>query len=151
MGLTLLSGVPLIYVVTSAGEHRNPVVELGINNFAEEIGTELDEDYIIKNSGPGKRFPDGLTCTCQTNILCLCEWSKNGSMASDILNYILETLDHLDIFDRISRVTHVLLIDGHGNRLGLPCLQYLKKSRSPLGYHYRDSIQHYLVAGWRPQ
>ena len=33
--LTLLSGVPLMCVVTFSGKCRNPVVELGIDPFAE--------------------------------------------------------------------------------------------------------------------
>ena len=50
-----------------AGKRRSPVVELVINLFTDKIRTDLNEDYIAKHSGPGKRFPGGPTCTYQNN------------------------------------------------------------------------------------
>ena len=52
-------------VVIFSGKRRNPVVELRIDTFAEEIGTELDEDYIIKNSGLENQFPSDPVCVYQ--------------------------------------------------------------------------------------
>jgi len=70
----LLSGIPLLCDVIFAEKRWSPLVKLGINHFTEEIGTELDKDYIVKNSGSRKRFPDGPTCTYQNkNTSRLCE------------------------------------------------------------------------------
>ena len=132
LGITLLSSVPLMRVVIFGGKRWNPVVELRINPFVEEIGTELDEYYILKNSGPGKQFPGGphplLHIPTSNKISCLYEWSEKGSTPSDILKNILETLDHLDLFDRTNRVTSVAILDGYGSCLGLQFLQYLNNS-----------------------
>ena len=46
IGLTLLSEEPLICVVIFAGKRRNPVVEMGIDPQAEEVGSVLDEDSV---------------------------------------------------------------------------------------------------------
>ena len=46
LGLTLLSGEPLMCVVIFAGKRRNPVVEMGIDPQAEEVGSVLDEDSV---------------------------------------------------------------------------------------------------------
>ena len=35
-------------VVIFAGKWRNPVVERGVDPRAEEVGSVLDEDYIVK-------------------------------------------------------------------------------------------------------
>ena len=59
LGLTLLSGKPLMCVVIFVGKRCSPVVEMEIDPRAEEVGPVLDEDYIIKNCGKCKRFLRG--------------------------------------------------------------------------------------------
>ena len=44
LGLTLLSGVSLMCVVIFAGKRRNPVLEMGVDPFSEEIGSQNDAD-----------------------------------------------------------------------------------------------------------
>ena len=93
---------------------------------AEEVGSVLDEDYIVKNCGEGKRFPGEPTCTYRVkDIPCLCQWIPKGSMTSEILNTIVHTLEVLEIFYRSSDISSTLLLGGHGSRLHLPFLQYV--------------------------
>ena len=126
LGLTLLSGEALMCVVIFSGKRRNTMVETGIDMFAEEFGQVSDRDYILKNSGKNKRFPGGPTCTHRgIDIPCLCEWTENGSVTSDILRKILNVLDELQVFDRTIGITPVVLLDGHGSRFQLPFLQYI--------------------------
>ena len=49
LDLTLLTKDTLTCVVIFYGFRCNLVVEMGIDLFAEEIGCELDDNYIIKN------------------------------------------------------------------------------------------------------
>ena len=126
LGLTLLSGDALMCVVIFSGKRRNTMVETGIDMFAEEFGEVSDKDYILKNSGKNKRFPGGPTCTHRgIDIPCLCEWTENGSITSDILRKVLNVLDELLVFDRTTGITPVVLLDGHGSRVQLPFLQYI--------------------------
>ena len=101
LGLTLLTGAPLMCVMIFAGKRRNAMVELGIDPFAKDVGDVTDVDYIMKNKGPGKRFPGGPTCYHNGKAIpCFCAWSEKGSMTTEILTRILETFDHLEVFHR---------------------------------------------------
>ena len=113
-------------VIIFAGKRRNALVELGIDPFAEDIGEVTDEDYVMKNKGPGKRFPGGPSCKHNgKEIPCFCAWSEKGSMTTEILTRILETLDHLQVFDRSRGIKPFLMLDGHGSRYGIPFLRYI--------------------------
>ena len=126
LGLTLLTGEPLMCVVIFAGLRRNPQYEMGVDPRVEPVGNIDDEDYVLKNMGKGKLFPGGPSCTYRgKHIPCMCAWSPKGSMTSDILRDIVKTLDTLDIFDRSTGIKPVLLLDGHGSRMELPFLQYI--------------------------
>ena len=126
LGLTLLSGEPLVYVIIFVGKRRNPVVEMEIDPRTEEVGSVLDEDYIFKSFGEGRRFPGGPACTYRgKKIPCIHQWSPKVSMTSEILKTIVYTLDILEIFDRSSGISPTLLLDGHGSRLQLLFLQYV--------------------------
>ena len=46
-------------------------------------------------------------------------------MTTDILTRILETLDHLEVFDRSTGINHYLMLDGHVSRMGIPFLRYI--------------------------
>ena len=48
LGLTLLSGLPLMCVVIFAVKRDNPVLETSVDPFAEEVGSQNDADYMIK-------------------------------------------------------------------------------------------------------
>ena len=50
-------------------------------------------------------------------IPCLYRWIKKGSITAEILTEILETLDHMEVFNQQDGATPFLLIDGHRSRL----------------------------------
>ena len=145
LGLTLLNGPPLMCVVIFAGMRRNPQYEMGVDPRVEPVGNVDDEDYVLKNMGKGKLFPGGPSCTYRgKNIPCMCAWSPKGSMTSEILKNILKTLDTLEIFDRSTGITPLLLLDGHGSRMELPFLQYINDPlhlwRALIGVPYGTSL-----------
>ena len=57
MGLTSLTGEPVMCVVIFSGKKPNALCELGLDLSAETFGSPDDPDYMQNNSGPGKRFP----------------------------------------------------------------------------------------------
>ena len=92
------------------------MVELGVNLFAEDISEVTEDDFIMKNKGPGKQFTGGPTYYHDGKVIpCMCEWSEKGSMTIEILTKILETLDHLEVFDRSTGINPFLILDGNGN------------------------------------
>ena len=126
LGLTAISGDPVMCVVIFTGTRENRLWETGIDAFAETEGRVSDADYFEKNSGKNKRFPGGPTCTCQgKEVPCLTRWSPSGSITSAILVDILSTLDHIGVFDRSNGKVPFLLLDSHGSRLRLDFLRYI--------------------------
>mmetsp|Transcript_25328 Transcript_25328/g.29834 ORF Transcript_25328/g.29834 Transcript_25328/m.29834 type:complete len:143 (+) Transcript_25328:1172-1600(+) len=122
----MLTGDPLMCVVIMAGERPKAEVETGIDMFAETIGSIDDDDYFLKNSGKGKKFPGGPTCMVHgIKVPCLVRWSPKGSMTSEILVDICATLDHLKVFDRSNGAMPFFLLNGHGSRVELPFLEYV--------------------------
>ena len=123
LGLTLLTGEPLMCVIIFSGENEKTFVETGVDPNCEKIyGLETDYDFVLKNTGKGKLFPTGPECTYKgKKIPCMCQWSPNGSMTGEILRDIVSTLDqHDDLFDRKDGKKPFLLVDGHGSRLSEP-------------------------------
>ena len=57
LGLTLLTGQPLMCVLIMAGDTPKTEVETGIDIFVGQIGAPSDPDYVFKNTGDGRRFP----------------------------------------------------------------------------------------------
>ena len=105
------------------------MVELGVDPFVKDFGDVTDADYLRKNMGPGKRFPGGPSCFVGgKEVPCMCAWSENGSMTSEILTTIVKTLDILQVLDRSSGINPFILLDGHGSRLGLPFLRYINST-----------------------
>ena len=49
-------------------------------------------------------------------------------MTIEILTTIVETLDLLDVFDHLTGINPILLLDGHGSRFELPFLNYINYS-----------------------
>ncbi len=99
----------------------------GIDIFADVIGKETDEDYIANNSGQGKRFPMGPTCSFRgKEVPCVVANTENGPITSELLVAFLEHMDRLELFPRTDpNVKPFLLLDGHGSRLELPFLKYI--------------------------
>ena len=95
--------------------------------------------------GKGKLFTGGPSCSYRgKNIPCMCAWSPKGYMTSEILKNIVKTLDTLEIFDRFTGITPLLLLDGHGSRMELPFPQYINDPlhlwRALIGVPYGTSL-----------
>ena len=76
LGLTLISGKPLMCITIFARESPSTITETELDLNAETIGSLSDEGFFAEYSGPGKRFPGGTTCNFRgMYIPCLCRWS----------------------------------------------------------------------------
>lgn len=81
MGLTVLTGDPVMCVVIFTGKKTNTLCETGLELSAETFGSPDDHDYFKKSSGPGKRFPRGPTCKyLGKEVPCFCAWSEKGEL-----------------------------------------------------------------------
>ena len=126
MGITAFTGEIVMCVIIFAGLKPNALYETGFDPFAARTGDWEDKDFLEKNTGQGKMFPCGPTCTFKgRDIPCFCRWSANGSVTSKILKEILETLDFYGVADREGGTLPFLLLDGHGSRFELPFLDYI--------------------------
>jgi hypothetical protein len=115
IGLTALTGEPVMCIVIIQGKERKIEIELGIDYSAHWEGSPDDADFVAKNIGPGKRFPGGPTCHFRgKDIPCLVRMSESGGINGDILLDIFKTLDHYEVFDdaRKAGKTPMVLIDG---------------------------------------
>jgi hypothetical protein len=91
----------------------------------EEIEKMKDEH----RNGVDRMFLFGQTCTFNdievpTFVTC----SKNGSTTSQLINNMLQKMDHLEIFYRGDMVTPFLLCDGRGSWFKEPFLEYTLES-----------------------
>jgi len=94
MGLTLLSGDPVMCILIIAGKKPSALVELRINNDATMVGKEGDEDFFENNCGKDKLFPGGPTCEVRgKTVPCFIRWNEKGGMTSTIFKEALEQLD----------------------------------------------------------
>lgn len=59
LGITLLTGEALMCVLIISGKFPSAEIETGIDICAVDIFETTDEDDLVKNTGPGKRFPCG--------------------------------------------------------------------------------------------
>ena len=53
IGLTALTGVPVMCVIIIEGKRPNGSIEAGIDITIQPKGDSYDHDFILKNSGPG--------------------------------------------------------------------------------------------------
>ena len=78
------------------------------------------------NSGPGKLYPGGPTCTLRgIEVPCFIRWSEKGSITSEILKEALAELDRLGVLPRVNGVKPFLLVNGHSSRFELEFLGYI--------------------------
>ena len=123
---TTLDGKPLMCCVIFTGVRANAMCETGLDLSVDTVGDPSDDDFFEKNSGKGKRFPGGPSCSVRgIEVPCFCRWSKKGGITTDILTDILKELDHRNLFPRLNDLTPFVLLDGHGSRFGLPFLEYI--------------------------
>ena len=79
LGLTALTGKPLMCVIIFAGTKEHAIVESGLELSAPTFGIPPDPGFFEINSGKGKRFHGGPTCKFKgKQIPCLCQWIKKG-------------------------------------------------------------------------
>ena len=62
IGLTDLTGEPLIAAIILQGKRPKASLEAGIDINIDPIGNATDSDYLQKKSGPNKYFPGGPVC-----------------------------------------------------------------------------------------
>ena len=130
IGLTALTGEPVMCVLIIEGKRPNPSIEAGIDIRVSPTGSFSDNDFLLKNCGNGKYFPGGPECTFRgKKVPAFIRWHESASITSEILVEMLQTIDALDLFPRKEGVKPFLLLDGHGSRLQLPFLQYINKPK----------------------
>jgi len=125
--VTNLVGVTVLITIIFAGDQMKASWALGIDALAENIS--VDEDGIFE-LGEGKVFPGGPSCFVNgVEIPCLCVCSSNGSVTEEILTQILQKLDEYKLTKRdLSESLYpMLIVDGHGSRLGLQFLSYINE------------------------
>ena len=126
IGLTALTGVPVMCIIILEGKRPNGSIEAGIDITIQPKGAPSDHDFILKNSGPGCYYPGGPECWYRgKKVPALVRWHESGSITSEILVDILKTIDSYELFPRNDGVKPFLLLDGHGSRLELPFLNYI--------------------------
>jgi hypothetical protein len=126
LGFTAATGEAIMCAIIVAGKTIKPEVITGLDAFASKIGNESDPDFITKNSGPGKIYPNGPTCVFKgKEVPCKVCNTENSSITSELLVQFLQHMDDLNLFPRDDGVKPFLLLDGHGSRLELPFLQYV--------------------------
>jgi hypothetical protein len=87
-------------VIIEGSKIRSDIVT-GMDIFATKIGDELDEDFIEKNTGPGKLFPCGPKCTYRgIKVPCMVACSEGGGISSEILVQFLMHMDKLNLFPK---------------------------------------------------
>ena len=95
IGLTATSDDSVIAIIIFAAE------ELTFEQQTRhDIHVPFDQGLlIVANSGPGKTFPGGPSCTFRGKVIpALITSSKKGSITSKILKHAFERLDQLNIY-----------------------------------------------------
>ena len=121
IGLTSLTGQPMMSIVIIQGTMHNQAAEIGFNVTVQINGIPTDADFFMKNSGPGKYFLGGPVCHFrETEIHPLVQLSKSGSI-SENLGTVLKTLDALEVNPRSDgHPQPFVMVDGQQSWLQLP-------------------------------
>ena len=95
--------------------------------MGHDIRVPFDQGLLIaENSGPGKTFSGGSSCTFRGKVIpALITASTKGSITSEILKHAFERLDQLNIYPRTPQLTPFALFDAHNSRLQVPFLRYI--------------------------
>jgi hypothetical protein len=134
LGLTLLTGNPIMCVVIIDGKNDDLLVRTGVDMDCKtyyEKNTEEgeDDDTFIKNMGKGLQYLCGPTCCYDgIEIPCMVAFNPGGGMTAPILTDIFRTLDKLAIFTHKNGIRPFVLLDGHSTRFGLEFLEYINKT-----------------------
>ena len=134
IGITLLDGTPVMCVVIFAATILRGHEATGYDQFAEHVGHADDADFIAKNSGKGKLFPGGPTCTVdRKEFPTLVRWTPSGTVTGQILRDIFQALDKLDLMDRSTGATPMAILDGHQSRFHTDLLRYIHNEKHRWG------------------
>ena len=86
IGLTALTGEPVMCFLIIEGKRPNPSIEAGIDIRVTPTGSFSDSDFILKNCGNGKYFPGGPECTFrERKVPVFIQWHKSASVTSETL------------------------------------------------------------------
>jgi hypothetical protein len=123
LGSTSATGQPFLCSIIFACKELEPMMIQGLDPFATWERNDCDVD---KNTGPGKRHPQGPQCHFNgITVPCFCACSESGSITGELLAEMLRYIDKLNFFDHSDGVLPFLLPDGHGSSFKLPFLEYI--------------------------
>ena len=127
VGLTALTGDPVMCIIIIQGKEMKAHVESGIDISVNPDGDPNGPSFFIDNYGEGKYFPGGPTCIFKgKKIPAMVRWHPSGSITSEFLTDALKELDVRNVMPRSNpNVKPFILLDGHSSRLELPFLQYI--------------------------
>jgi len=98
LGFTTASGEAVMCAIIFAAKEMDPLWVQGLDPFTEWEGEEFD---IERNTGRGKRHPEGPECKFKgISVPCFCGYSESGSITSHLLAAMLKFMDGLNLFDR---------------------------------------------------
>ena len=134
IGVTLMSGEPLMCVIIITGKNHDVLVEMGLdvtqllNIDDDDLHNQNLSDFIRSNHGEGNLFPGAPTCVYKDKVIpAYVTFSESGGITATILTNIFRRFDSLEIFDeeRSNGIIPFVLLDGHGSRFELKFLEYI--------------------------
>ena len=147
IGLTALTGEPVMCAVVIEGKIPDRSVEAGIDIRVSPTGSFPDNDFVLKNCGNGKHFSGCPECSFQGKkvpvFIC---WNELVSITTEILVEMLQAIDALNLFLRMNGVKPFLFLGGYGSQLQLPFLWYIN---SPKDYRVACIVIPHGTALWQ--
>jgi hypothetical protein len=150
IGLTLLTGAPLMCVIIIDAKRYNLLVELGVDVMCEEqlnLNENTAMSDFMKEVKRKKILPGGPSCDYKgKQVPCMTVFSEGGGMTGPLLTKIFKTLDTLTLFDddRKAGFKPYVILDGHMSRFHLEFLQYINNPSHPwsvvIGVPYGTSL-----------
>jgi hypothetical protein len=104
LGLSLLTGQPLMCVVIIDGKTDHLLIRTGVDIECESYNPHLAKgedkyDYLLNNMGPGHQYPGGPSCSYEgKTIPCMVAFNVGGGISATILTDIFRTMDKLEFF-----------------------------------------------------
>ena len=118
VGLTLFDGENVMCVLILEGGTPDGSIAAGIDIKNHPDCTTTDSDFIIKNSGNRKHFPDVPEFLYHgKTVLALVGWHESTNITSDILIGMLQTWDGIHLIPCKPTAKPLILLDGHRNTM----------------------------------
>jgi hypothetical protein len=95
LGLTLLSGDPLMCVVIVDGKTGDLLIRIGDDVECDTFNPNLEPkedhyDHLLNNIGSGHQYPGGPSCSYEGKIIhCMVAFNPGGGITAKILTDIL--------------------------------------------------------------